>query len=199
MITLDTARKRLGDARGFLHIDERESELEGLETQIAAADFWDDTDVAQRVSKRASDVRRSSRALRFGANVARRCATASELAQEDASFQEEEDACLARLEEMLDSFEIESWFDGPYDDSGAILTIHPGSGGLEAQDWTEMLYKMYSHYADKKGWKTRLLDLVPGEGIGLDRVSMQIEGRHAYGMLLQRNGRSSLGPYLAHR
>ena len=57
MITLDTARKRLGDARGFLHIDERESELEGLETQIAAADFWDDTDVAQRVSKRASDVR----------------------------------------------------------------------------------------------------------------------------------------------
>ena len=50
MITLDTARKRLGDARGFLHIDERESELEELETQIAAADFWDDTDVAQRVS-----------------------------------------------------------------------------------------------------------------------------------------------------
>lgn len=102
--------------------------------------------------------------------------------------QEEEDACLARLEEMLDSFEIESWFDGPYDDSGAILTIHPGSGGLEAQDWTEMLYKMYSHYADKKGWKTRLLDLVPGEGIGLDRVSMQIEGRHAYGMLRSETG-----------
>lgn len=74
MITLDTARKRLGDARGFLHIDERESELEELETQIAAADFWDDTDVAQRVSKRASDVRRSSRALHLGADVARRCA-----------------------------------------------------------------------------------------------------------------------------
>ena len=188
MITLDTARKRLGDARGFLHIDERESELEELETQIAAADFWDDTDVAQRVSKRASDVRDLLARYTSAQTLLEDAQTASELAQEDASFQEEEDACLARLEEMLDSFEIESWFDGPYDDSGAILTIHPGSGGLEAQDWTEMLYKMYSHYADKKGWKTRLLDLVPGEGIGLDRVSMQIEGRHAYGMLRSETG-----------
>lgn len=188
MITLDTARKRLGDARGFLHIDERESELEELETQIAAADFWDDTDVAQCVSKRASDVRDLLARYTSAQTLLEDAQTASELAQEDASFQEEEDACLARLEEMLDSFEIESWFDGPYDDSGAILTIHPGSGGLEAQDWTEMLYKMYSHYADKKGWKTRLLDLVPGEGIGLDRVSMQIEGRHAYGMLRSETG-----------
>ena len=139
MITLDTARKRLGDARGFLHIDERESELEGLETQIAAADFWDDTDVAQRVSKRASDVRDLLARYASAQTLLEDAQTASELAQEDAGFQEEEDACLARLEEMLDSFEIESWFDGPYDDSGAILTIHPGSGGLEAQDWTEML------------------------------------------------------------
>ena len=145
MITLDTARKRLGDARGFLHIDERESELEELETQIAAADFWDDTDVAQRVSKRASDVRDLLARYTSAQTLLEDAQTASELAQEDASFQEEEDACLARLEEMLDSFEIESWFDGPYDDSGAILTIHPGSGGLEAQDWTEMLYLSLIH------------------------------------------------------
>ena len=82
MITLDTARKRLGDARGFLHIDERESELEELETQIAAADFWDDTDVAQRVSKRASDVRdllaryTSAQTLR-ASRVLRRCSIRS--------------------------------------------------------------------------------------------------------------------------
>lgn len=188
MITLDTARKRLGDARGFLHIDERESELEELETQIAAADFWDDTDVAQRVSKRASDVRDLLARYTSAQTLLEDAQTASELAQEDASFQEEEDACLARLEEMLDSFEIESWFDGPYDDSGAILTIHPGSGGLEAQDWTEMLYKMYLHYAEDKGWKVTVLDAVPGEGIGLDKATIQIEGRNAYGMLTSENG-----------
>lgn len=93
------------------------------------------------------------------------------------------------LKEMLDSFEIRILASMVLMTIlAAILTIHPGSGGLEAQDWTEMLYKMYSHYADKKGWKTRLLDLVPGEGIGLDRVSMQIEGRHAYGMLRSETG-----------
>ena len=89
---------------------------------------------------------------------------------------------------MLDDFEVESWFNGRFDSSDAILSIHPGSGGLEAQDWTEMLYRMYSRYADSKGWKVKVLDLVPGEGIGLDRASIQIEGRNAYGMLRSESG-----------
>ena len=188
MITLDGAEQRLKDARSFLHIDERQEELASLETQIAAPDFWDKADLAQKVSKQASDLRDLLARYDKACSLADDARTAAELASEDPSFQAEEDACLSCLEEMLDAFEIESWFAGAYDGADAILTIHPGSGGLEAQDWTEMLYKMYSRYADQKGWKQKVLDLVPGEGIGLDRVSLQIEGRHAYGMLRSETG-----------
>lgn len=188
MITLDAAQQRLSDAHDFLHITDREEELSSLEAQIAAPGFWDNAEAAQKISKQASDVRD------LLARYAQACAlledarTATEFAAEDDSFQQELESCLEKLEEMLDAFEIESWFTGAYDSADAILTIHPGSGGLEAQDWTEMLYKMYAHYAERKGWKQKVLDLVPGEGIGLDRVSLQIEGRHAYGMLRSETG-----------
>lgn len=87
--------------------------------------------------------------------------TATELAEEAPEFGEEIECDLERLEKMFDDFEVESWFNGRFDSSDAILSIHPGSGGLEAQDWTEMLYRMYSRYADSKGWKVKILDLVP--------------------------------------
>lgn len=188
MIALDEARQRLADAQGFLHIDQNRADLESLEAQIAAPGFWDDAEAAQKVSKRASDVRDLLERYDQANKLADDAQAAHEFATEDESFLAEEEQCLAQLEQMLDAFEIESWFTGAYDTADAIVTIHPGSGGLEAQDWTEMLYRMYSRYAEQKGWKQRVLDLVPGEGIGLDRVSLQIEGRNAYGMLRSETG-----------
>ena len=75
-----------------------------------------------------------------------------------------------------------------FDGGDAILTVNPGSGGLEAQDWTDMLYRMYVRYAEKKDWKVTVLDVVPGEGIGLDKATIQIEGRNAFGMLKSESG-----------
>ena len=118
-----------------------------------------------------------------------RCSTTcAELADEDESFAEEAKSLLAKLDEELDGLEVSSWFSGRFDAGDAILSVNPGSGGLEAQDWTEMLYKMYLHYAEDKGWKVTVLDAVPGEGIGLDKATIQIEGRNAYGMLTSENG-----------
>lgn len=188
MMTIEEATQRTEDARAYLHIHDRTEELAKLEEQIASPDFWNDTENAQRVSKQASDVRDVIERYGQACSLLEDIKTASELAQEDPEFVQELDADLARLEAMLDGFEIESWFAGRYDSADAILTIHPGSGGLEAQDWTEMLYRMYSRYAESKGWKQKVLDLVPGEGIGLDRVSLQIEGRNAYGMLRSESG-----------
>ena len=113
---------------------------------------------------------------------------AAELAGEDESFADEAQSLLAKLDEELDGLEVSSWFSGRFDAGDAILSVNPGSGGLEAQDWTEMLYKMYLHYAEDKGWKVTVLDAVPGEGIGLDKATIQIEGRNAYGMLTSENG-----------
>lgn len=187
-MTLEEAEKRTEEARAYLHIDEKIAELANLDSRIANPDFWNDTDNAQRVSKQASDIRDVIERYESACGLLDDIKTATELAEEDPEFVEEIENDLERLEKMLDDFEVESWFNGRFDSSDAILSIHPGSGGLEAQDWTEMLYRMYSRYADSKGWKVKVLDLVPGEGIGLDRASIQIEGRNAYGMLRSESG-----------
>lgn len=187
-MTLEEAEKRTEEARAYLHIDEKIAELANLDSRIANPDFWNDTDNAQRVSKQASDIRDVIERYESACGLLDDIKTATELTEEDPEFGEEIENDLERLEKMLDDFEVESWFNGRFDSSDAILSIHPGSGGLEAQDWTEMLYRMYSRYADSKGWKVKVLDLVPGEGIGLDRASIQIEGRNAYGMLRSESG-----------
>lgn len=187
-MTLEEAEKRTEEARAYLHIDEKIAELANLDSRIANPDFWNDTDNAQRVSKQASDIRDVIERYESACGLLDDIKTATELAEEAPEFGEEIENDLERLEKMLDDFEVESWFNGRFDSSDAILSIHPGSGGLEAQDWTEMLYRMYSRYADSKGWKVKVLDLVPGEGIGLDRASIQIEGRNAYGMLRSESG-----------
>lgn len=187
-MTIEEARQRLSDAHAYLHIEDKQADLANLEEQIGSPDFWNDTDNAQQVSKQASDIRDVLKRYQDAASLLEDIETASELAQEDPEFASEVESDLATLQGMFDEFEIESWFSGRFDSSDAILSIHPGSGGLEAQDWTEMLYRMYTRYADKKGWKVRVLDLVPGEGIGLDHVSIQIEGRNAYGMLQSESG-----------
>lgn len=188
MMTLDEAQQRLTDACAYLHIDERTQELADLDRQIASPDFWNNTEHAQAVSKQASVLRDVIDRYDEACALFEDIQTAQELAAEDPDFAQELERDLTQLEKTLDNFEVESWFSGPYDSADAIVSIHPGSGGLEAQDWTEMLYRMYTRYADLKGWKVRVLDLTPGEGIGLDHASFQVEGYNAYGMLRSETG-----------
>lgn len=187
-MTPEEARQRIQDAYAYLHIDDQTQELADLDVKIAQPDFWNNTEQAQKISKRASDIRELLDRYDHTCSLLEDIQTAQELSQEDPEFALELENDLTKLESMLDAFEVESWFSGPYDSADAIMSIHPGSGGLEAQDWTEMLYRMYTHYADNKGWKVRVLDLVPGEGIGLDRVSFQVEGHNVYGMLRSETG-----------
>lgn len=188
MKELKTLEQRLDDARGFLHIDEKTAELAKLDGEIASAGFWDDVNRAQQVSKQASNLRDLIGEYDQACALLDDARAALELADEDEAFAEEAISCMSELAVLLDQLEINSWFSGPFDAGDAILTVNPGQGGLEAQDWTEMLYRMYVRYAESKKWKVSVLDLVPGEGIGLDRATIQIEGRNVYGML-----RSELG------
>ena len=185
---LEAARGRLADAHSFLHIDEKAAELAALDERAAAPDFWNDAAAAQAVSKQASNLRATLADYGRATGLADDAAAALELASDDEAFAAEAERTLGELAALLDALEVESWFSGEFDAGDAILTVNPGQGGLEAQDWTEMLYQMYVHYAEDKGWKVTVLDLVPGEGIGLDRATIQIEGRYAYGMLRSEIG-----------
>ncbi len=186
---LQEAARRVEDAHAYLHIEELEVELEELDGQIASPGFWDDAAHAQGVSKQASNVRATIQEYEQTRALLEDVRTAFELAGEDEAFAEEAQAGLARLEQLLDGLEVSSWFSGRFDAGDAILSVNPGQGGLEAQDWTEMLYRMYTRYAESKGWKVRDLDVVPGtDAVGLDKATIQIEGRNAFGMLKSEAG-----------
>lgn len=185
---IEQVAQRLDQARAYLRIEDKKTELAQLDEQSAAPGFWDDAPHAQEATKRASAIRDSLQAYADAAQLLADARTALDFAADDPEFEAEADTAIARLNGMLDRFEIESWFSGRFDEGDAIVTVNPGSGGLEAQDWTDMLYRMYTRYADAKGWKVKILDVVPGEVIGIERASFQVEGRFAYGMLRSEIG-----------
>ncbi|WP_281655227.1 peptide chain release factor 2 [Eggerthella sinensis] len=185
---LEQVAQRVQAAHGYLHIDERTAELAKLDEEIARPGFWDDAAHAQSVSKQASVLRDTIGEYNEAATLLDDARAAFDLAAEDELFAEEAGEALEKLDVLLDALEISSWFSERFDGGDAILTVNPGSGGLEAQDWTDMLYRMYVRYAEKKDWKVTVLDVVPGEGIGLDKATIQIEGRNAFGMLKSENG-----------
>lgn len=187
-LNIDDVAERLAAAREYLHIEDSKAELVNLDHKAAQPGFWDDAAAAQEVSKKASNLRDTLNAYDVACGLLDDARAADELASEDEGFAAEVQMCLSRLDSMLDQFEIDSWFADDLDSSDAIVSVNPGQGGLEAQDWTDMLYRMYSRYVEKKGWKLKVLDVVPGEGIGLDRAVFQVEGKNAYGMLRSEHG-----------
>jgi peptide chain release factor 2 len=112
----------------------------------------------------------------------------AELAAEGESVQADADAGIARLEQDLQEAEFRALFFEEDDPRNAILTIHPGAGGTESQDWAQMLLRMYLRYAERKGFKTEVLDHQPGEEAGLKSATIRFEGDYAFGNLSQETG-----------
>ena len=108
--------------------------------------------------------------------------------EEDESLEPEIEQDCRRLEKALERLEIEVLFSGPYDDHNCILTLHAGAGGTEAQDWADMLYRMYSRFCEKNGFKCEVLDFLDGEEAGLKSITLGIEGPHAYGHFRSEKG-----------
>ena len=95
---------------------------------------------------------------------------------------------FAEAEPIIDKLEMLLYFSGQHDENGAILAIHSGQGGTEAMDWTEMLFRMYSRYIEKKGWTYEIIDQTPGEEAGFKSITLQIDGQYAYGFLKHEAG-----------
>ena len=186
--TIEQLQQRLEDVRAGLHIDEKTAELAQLDKETAKPGFWDDSAHAQAVSKRAGNLREALREFDGAAALLDDAQAAFELADEDEMFADEAVQACNELSGVLDDLELSTWFTGRFDDGDAILTVNPGQGGLEANDWTDMLFKMYSRYGERKGWKVHVLDISYAEQIGIDRAVIQFEGRNAYGMLRSEVG-----------
>ena len=186
--SLDDLKIRLDDLKACCHIDDLIAERARLTKQSESAGFWDDIETATKISKKISDnsfvIDKYTDALKLFEDT--KCA--AELAEEDSTFVEVFERNQKELVALIEDMEVESWFTGKFDKGSAILSIHPGQGGFEAQDWTEMLFRMYTHYCHSKGWSVEELDVVRGDKIGLDRAVIQIDGHNAYGMLRSEIG-----------
>ena len=186
--TIEQLGQRVQDARVYLHVDEKAAALEKLDEETARPGFWDDAAHAQTVSKHAGNLRETIKDYEEARSLFEDAQTAFELADEDDAFAEEATNACELLERKLDALELSSWFTGQFDEGDAILTVNPGQGGQEANDWADMLFKMYTRYCEQKGWKVHVLDISYAEKIGIDRAIIQIEGRNAYGMMRSEIG-----------
>jgi peptide chain release factor 2 len=106
----------------------------------------------------------------------------------DTTLLEEAETNLTQLNHELDRWELEQLLSGPYDAKGAVLTINAGAGGTDAQDWAEILLRMYTRWAEKHGYKVQLAELSEGDEAGIKSVTIEINGRHAYGYLKAEKG-----------
>lgn len=155
---------------------------------IAQPDFWSDPVRAQQVLRRRrrleSDIETMERFAREMGDLE----VLLELAEEDEAFRRELRESLTRLEREVDELEVKTLLSGPHDASNAIVTITAGAGGTDAQDWAEMLLRLYLRWAEKHGYKTELLDLQPGQEAGIKSATFRVEGDYAYGYLSAEAG-----------
>jgi peptide chain release factor 2 len=173
------------------------AELADLEERMRASDFWDDQEQASRVSAKYSRVKRRLEDFsEIEARVADLESTEEllreEMAAGDAAVDEELLRELvdgvAQLEAELQRGEERRFFSGKYDEGGAILTIHPGAGGTESQDWAEMLLRMYLRWFERRGFKVEINDSQEGDEAGLKSATLTVEGENVYGLLASEKG-----------
>ena len=172
----------LETAMGLAHL---KREAEELDQKAAADGFWDDMETAQKVTQRAASLKSSIEAYEKLVSDYHDTMTLIELANEeqDDSLLEECTTAVDNIAAAADSIRLSTLLTGEYDSKNAILTFHAGAGGTEAQDWAQMLYRMYTHWAERHGFTYKLLDYLEGDEAGLKSASIEVSGTNVYGYL----------------
>jgi peptide chain release factor 2 len=178
-------RGHLEDAWQVLDLNDMAQRIEALDARVAQPDFWNDQEGARRISQELAELRKEYNAwvaLRADLHELQELIELAE-AEQDSSLIADAEATMDRLESTYHALEFAMLFSGVHDASNAVVAIHAGAGGTDAQDWTEMLERMYLRYAEQKGWTARVLDEHRGGEAGIKSVTFTVEGRYAYGHL----------------
>jgi peptide chain release factor 2 len=171
---------------GDFDLPGKEQVLEELKKQSESPDLWNDPANAQRVMRQLAELREEVEGWR---RYQQRLQDALELAQlGDESLSEELEREVQALEQEFEQRSLAAMFSGPYDAGNALLSIHAGAGGTDSQDWASMLMRMYLRWAERRGYKTEILDMTPGEEAGIKSVTIAVNGKYAYGYLRAEKG-----------
>lgn len=181
---------KLRELKEALGLDEMQKEIAALEEKTAAGDFWNDLDSSQKVLRRISRLKDRIAAYESLKNSFDDIEMMIELSDEEGDlelFQE----CRDNVDEFIAELErhtLSTMLTGEYDSNNAILTFHAGAGGTEAQDWAQMLVRMYMRWGESKGFKCSMIDFLDGDEAGLKSAVLLIEGENAYGYLRSESG-----------
>ena len=176
----------------MIHFDitNLENELANLENQTNQAEFWSDSKNSSKILKRITELKNKvCQFKKVKTDLDNLIEIKNLLLQEsDADLEKELETGINTLETELEKLETSTLLSGKYDISNAIITLHPGAGGTEAQDWVEMLYRMYTRWASANGYKVEELDYLAGEEAGIKSVTFLVSGDYAYGYLKGEQG-----------
>ncbi|MBS4213152.1 MULTISPECIES: peptide chain release factor 2 [Neobacillus] len=187
---LEITAKKLADFRGSLDLENKEARIAELEDEMLHPDFWNDQEMAQKVISEANGLKDQVHEFYELNESFENLEVTYELVKEesDAELQAELEEELQQLTDRLGQFELQLLLSEEYDKNNAILELHPGAGGTESQDWGSMLLRMYTRWAEKKGFKVETLDYLPGDEAGIKSVTLAIKGHNAYGYLKAEKG-----------
>jgi len=175
---------------GIFEISSKTDELNELESRMAAPGFWDHQEEARRVIDRSNLLKSWTDPFVALESKAMELQELVELLEEgeDAELVAEVESEIEALSPKIDALALRNMLRGPDAHRDAILTVHPGAGGTESQDWAEMLVRMYSRWAERRGYTVDVMDLLPGEEAGLKSATLEVRGEFAYGFLLAEAG-----------
>ena len=197
MIDYNEQRNKLKDMRAemvrayeSINPDKCRARIKELEDEQNGEGFWNDTENAKKVSKEISQLQ--SKIQKFEKMIARidDMIDTVDIVELEGDEQEDENLVtqIAELGEHVESLSLSTLLSGKYDGLNAILTLHAGAGGTEAQDWCSMLYRMYTRYVERTGWTLTELDFLAGDEAGIKSVTFRVEGDNAYGYLKAEKG-----------
>ena len=189
-VKLNNLRPALEELSQALNLASAAQELEMLESESAAPGFWDNLEKSQKVTQRMKQLQNKLEAQKRRESHWEDLLTLCEMGneEEDGSLVPEVEEGYARLEQDMEEARLSTLLTGEYDNSNAILTIHAGAGGTEAQDWAQMLYRMYTRWTERHGFTYQIMDYQDGDEAGIKSATIMIEGENAYGYLRGEHG-----------
>jgi len=189
-LRLEDNRAELKDLGEALGIEKLKEEIPKLESDTAVDGFWNDVENSQKVLQKIAQMKNKVQSYENLVSDFEDTFTLIELADEegDESLIDEVIAGVDRVLKTMSDIRLTTLLSGEYDSKNAILNFHAGAGGTEAQDWAEMLFRMYMHWADRHGFKFKTLDYLDGEEAGMKSASVLVEGMNVYGYLKSEMG-----------
>jgi peptide chain release factor 2 len=172
----------------FFDLPQKKSELQKIDTQLSSPEIWKDQEKSQSLQRNKKVLEKEIHLFSQLIEKKEELEVLAELMEEGENVHEEITINLTIFQKEMEEAKLQALFDDADDPLNAILTIHPGAGGTESQDWAQMLLRMYLKYAERKGFKAEVLDMQHGEEAGLKNATVRVLGDHAYGNLSQESG-----------